>query len=572
MGERGRVMYFWGVVIILLTLALLGVACQPVPADVPTESAETQAPAQTSDESSESAVKDTLIIAIPGLPNCVDVEFCVGPQFVSMEGQWNVKGLEYNQIPYPYPAVDFADPNQIPGFTYPDIDLDNLEPGVLESCELSDDGLTATYHIRPGVMSFWGNELTSDDVMWGVEKAHSLDATSLFFMGVANADQPGQWRAVDKYTVEITSETPMAMICKMNILTDWGNFFYSDSTELQNHVTEDDPWASEWLETHTAGFGPYQITSWEPGKQIVMEANPNFWEGPLPIKKIIWLVVPESSSRVALLKAGEVDIVEGLAPEEIESLSGEPGVVAAAVRSNSEFLIVMSNNIEPFDNAQVRQAMNHAIPREEIITLYKGLAEEWQGVLPLVFPGYFDRHEYDYDLEKARQLLEEAGYADGFEVPISYNAGDPIQEQVAIAIQTSLREIGVEATLQKLPPAALTDLVESHTAEFAFWVDAPFLPDPNFDDMIWYKSGFLANWWDYENPEVDRLLEECKLVVDWDERIACHKQLEDIVYADSPHGWVLSPDFLIAMRDNIEGWNWDPGMTYRIKDISFTEE
>jgi peptide/nickel transport system substrate-binding protein len=299
-----------------------------------------------------------------------------------------------------------------------------------------------------------------------------------------------------------------------------------------------------------------------------MEANPNFWEGELPIKRIIWLVVPESSSRLALLKAGSVHIVEGLSPEELQAASGEPGIRVAAVRSNSEFLIVTTNRKPPFDNVKARQAINHAIPRDEIISLYRGLASSWQGVLPLIFPGYFDRHDYDYDLDKARQLLAEAGYPNGFSIPISYNSGDPIQEQVAIAIQTSLRDIGVTATLQKLPPAALTDLVESHEAQFAFWVDAPFLPDPNFDDMIWYQSEFLANWWDYKDPEVDRLLEECKLVVDWDDRIACHKQIEDTVYADAAHGWVLSPDFAIAMRDNVTGWNWDPAMTYRIKDIA----
>ncbi len=569
--------HLWKIGVILCLFVVLGVlatACgtaQVEETEVTEVVDESQAPEQANEEVVEVTRENTLIIAIPGLPHCVDVEFCVGPQFTSMEGQWNVKGMEYNKVPYPFEAVEFADPNNIPGFLYPDLDMSNLLPGVLESYELSNDGLTATYHIRPGVISFWGNELTSEDVMWGVDKAHALNATSLFFMGVANADKPGQWKAIDKYTVQITSDTPMAMVGKMNILVDWGNFFYTDSTELKKHTTTEDPWGSEWLETNTAGFGPYQITSWEPGKQIIMEANQNFWEGPLSIQKIIWLVVPESSSRIALLKAGEVDIVEGLAPDEIESLANEEGVRVAGVRSNAEFLIITSNSVEPFDNILVRQAINYAIPREDIIGLYKGLAVEWQGVLPAIFPGYFTRNDYDYNLDKARELLEEAGYAEGFEIPISYSSGDPIQEQVAIAIQTSLREINIDATLQKLPPAALADLAESHTAEFAFWVDAPFLPDPNFDDMIWYKSGFIANWWDYNNEDVDRLLEECKLVVDWDERLACHKQLEDIVYSEAANGWVLSPDYLIAMRDNIEGWSWDPAMTYRIKDISFSE-
>jgi peptide/nickel transport system substrate-binding protein len=492
-----------------------------------------------------------------------------GPQGWTMAGQLIGFGMEYAAIPYPYSGGGIGDPSKVPSLTYPNLDLGTLVPGTLQSCDLSADGKTALFHIRPGVKAWNGDELTSADVMWGVERSVSLKGIGAFFLAAGNAANFDQWKAIDKYTVQVTSDTPMAMVCKLN-----AHLFYAfgkslDSTEAKKHATPDDPWATQWLSTNDASFGPYHITNWQAGKQVVMEANPNYWKGPSKIKRIIWQVVPESASRVALLQAGKVDLAEGLSPEEASSLNGSPGVNVAALRSNQEFFIVYDNSKPPFNDPRVRQAINYAIPRDDIVkSIYRGLATSWDGVIPEIYPGFVKYGTYQYDLEKAKQLLAEAGYANGFAIPLAYNSGDPVQEQVAVLLQSSLQKINVSATLKKMPPAAMSDYVQSGKAEFAFWVDAPFLPDPNFSLRVWYRTGIASDWENYSNPTVDSQIDACNLVVDWSKRLECHKPIQDAIHADAPHGWVASPYFIMAMRSDLAGWAWNPALTYSVYGMS----
>ncbi|GAH67639.1 unnamed protein product, partial [marine sediment metagenome] len=269
-----------------------------------------------------------------------------------------------------------------------------------------------------------------------------------------------------------------------------------------------------------ASFGPYHITQWDSGNQVVMELNPNYWREEPAIKKIIWKVISESANRVALLKSGDVDIAEGLSPEELVNLDRDPNVNVVAVRGNYEFFIIYNHLEKPFDDVRVRKAINCAIPREKIANdIFKGLAVPWQSVIPSTYEGYQEYDAYTFDLAKAKELLVEAGYSDGFDLPISYSEGNPVLEQVAILLKDTFKELNIDVTLNALPPAAAADLVLSSTCKFCFWMDAPFLPDVNFAIMIWHKSDIASDWQNYKNPEVDRMISECNLVVDSQERL-----------------------------------------------------
>ena len=182
-----------------------------------------------------------------------------------------------------------ADPTKVPGFTYPEFREQKMVPGIIEDRELSGDGKNAVYHLRKGVKSAFGNEFTADDVLWRVERAHAMKAIGSFLQNAANVDDPKQWQKVDDHTVRIVSDKPMPLICK--ILTNLYWYWY-DSTEAKKHATADDPWASNWAANAVAAFGPYQIKSWEAGRRVVMEANPNYWQGVPAIKRIIYQVVP----------------------------------------------------------------------------------------------------------------------------------------------------------------------------------------------------------------------------------------------------------------------------------------
>ncbi len=498
--------------------------------------------------------KDTIVIAIPGTPSGVDLDRQASPQTWSLAGQLYDLGAEWQPSAYPYKGTPGADPTKVPGFTYPDFRDQKMVPAIVAKCDLSQDGKTAVYHLHKGVKSAAGNEFTAKDVLWRVARAHALKAIGSFLQNAANADDPKQWQAVDKYTVRITSDKPMPLICKILTNLYW---YWEDSTEAKKHATADDPWATKWASNDVMGFGPYFIKRWDSGRRVVMQANPNYWQGPPAIKRIIYLVVPESANRVALLRQGKVDLVEGLSPDEAMALSRSPGVRVAAVHGNQSIYLVMNNSEPPFNNPKLRQAIEYLIPREQIVkNIYHGLAVPWEGVMPSVYPGYVPFTRYKHDVAKAKELLHEANIPNGLQVTLAFSAGDPVQENIAILMKSILSGVGITADLRKMPVAAHSDLVQSKKAQFALWIDFPIQPDPNYSLRLFYLTGNAVNYQNYSDPEVDRILHEGASIIDTAKRNAFHKPAEERINEAATLGWIAEPFYVNAMSDKLEGWKW----------------
>ena len=518
--------------------------------------------------SSSAKASDTIVIAIPGTPQGVDLDFNSGPQTWTMVVQVMGVMMPWARVKYPYPPAGGVDNNKIKGFTYPDFaNLRMASTGLLRSCELKNGGKLGVYNIRPGVKSAWGNELTADDILFRVHRANANKAISKFMIDVMNAPNNEQWKKIDKYTVHITSPTPMPLICETNSNNYWGNV--PDTVELKKHITKDDPWGNKWMPFHGTYFGPYYITKWVPGQEVRMEANPN-WYQPVAIKKIIYKVVPESSNRVALLQNGSVQLIEGVSPEDIVSLKSKPGVNVAAVRGNQSLWLEMNNLFKPFDNIKVRQAINYAIPRKDIVDqVYRGFAQVWAGVMPSVYPGYKDFKTYSFDLVKAKKLLAEAGYPNGFKDVLAYNAGDPVQANIAILLQSTLKKIGVDVTLSQQPPGPYSDLIQGHKFHMGIWIDFPIQPDINYDLTLANKSKAAVNYQTYFNADVDRILLKCLSVVGA-KRIPCNQEAAKIISDTASLGWIAEPYYLSAMSDKIAGFGWDTAQYYRVAELSYT--
>jgi peptide/nickel transport system substrate-binding protein len=303
-----------------------------------------------------------------------------------------------------------------------------------------------------------------------------------------------------------------------------------------------------------------------------MEANPNYWQGPPKIKRIIYQVVPESASRLALLKEGKVDLIEGVSPDEAVSLGSASNVRVAAVHGNQSIYLVMNNIKAPFDKVQVRQAINHLLPRDQIVKdIYRGLAITWEGVMPSVYPGYVEFHDYSYDVAEAKRLLAEAGYAGGFQTTLTYSAGDPVQENIAVLLKSQLSQVGITLDLRKQPVAAHSDLVQSKKADFALWIDFPIQPDPNYDLRLFYLTGNAVNYQNYSDKEVDRTLEEGATIVDTAERNAFHRPAQQIINKSGTLGWIAEPHYVNAMSANLEGWKWFTTQYYKVGEMSFAK-
>ena len=185
--------------------------------------------------------------------------------------------------------------------------------------------------------------------------------------------------------------------------------------------------ATAYIDKNSPSYGPYYVTEFTPGKQAVLTANPNYFMGEPKIKKIIVKVIPESSSRYAMLKDGTIDVAQEMSPNEIQSLRDVPGVKTVETQGFWLTHLILNEKMVPqFANKLVRQAVNYAIDRDKIVQDgLLGMAKPMTAVYPNQYPGALDASAfpYTYNIEKAKQLMKEAGYEKGFNVDLYYQAG-----------------------------------------------------------------------------------------------------------------------------------------------------
>jgi peptide/nickel transport system substrate-binding protein len=204
------------------------------------------------------------------------------------------------------------------------------------------------------------------------------------------------------------------------------------------------------------------VTKYAPGQEVVYESNKNYYRGTPRLTRAIFREMPTASNRLAALQGGAVDVAEWLAPREQSMLTQMPGVKVWKVYGNYVQRVEMNNAAAPFNNEKVRQALNYAVPREQILkSVFYGTARLTKSPVSKIYPAFTDRYyHYTEDLNKAKALLKEAGLEIGFKTQFGYPTGDQTEEEFAIILKTAFARIGVDVELQKLP--ASTDLCRVH--------------------------------------------------------------------------------------------------------------
>jgi len=496
-------------------------------------------------------VKDTLVIGIPSTPPGIDYEYMVHTEMWNIAQNIQDTGMHFK-------VVQSEDPRARGTLI---VDVSQYEYRLYDGYEVSPDSKTFTFHLRKGVKSAAGNEMTTKDVLYKWERSVGLGAFGPFFLGVFGIESkdPNEFLTiVDDYTYKMHSAEPNAIV-----LMAQSNAYIPipDAAEVKAHATKEDPWAKNWVAHYGGGFGPYYVKEWTAGQQVVLRANPNYYLRKVPIDKVIFKVIPESSTRVVMVKNGTIDVATALAPRELKSLENARGVKVVGVPSNYTIWLVLNQKVfKPFANKLVRQALNYAAPRADIVsTAFLGYAKEWQTAIPSFYPGATGDEDwpYKYDLKKAKELLAKAGYPDGFEVELSYDAAYSVDETIAVLLQTSYKKIGVGVKLRKKPSASFADGVQSRETAFAIWRDMPLTPDPNYACTLNFKSDAYANYGNYNNPKVDRLLNDGKTVIERETRMAHHRKVVLELIDDPPGVYLVEPYYTVALRENVEGWNWD---------------
>jgi len=440
-------------------------------------------------------------------------------------------------------------------------DYKKLEPEVAETWSVAQDGMSATFNIRKDA-TFWdGTPITAEDVKWSFDRAVSVGGFPTVQMKAGSLEKPEQFEVVDSHTFKIKFLRKSKLT-----LPDLGVPvpIIINSKLAKQHATDKDPWATEYLHKNPAGGGAYQLARWEPGQQVVMERFDNWKNGPLPgVKRVILREVPSPSTRRALLERGDVDVSYDVPPKDSKELraAGKVNVIGVPVE-NSMYAVGFNVTQAPFDNIKVRKAIAYAMPYEEIyqVAAYergvrmfggkslKPATIEW----PQPFP-------YNTDLNKAKALLQEAGLAKGFEVPLSINLGLAYwMEPTALLIQESLGKIGIKVTIDKIPGASWRTkaLVEKgltfHMKSFGGWLN---YPDYYF---FWvYKFGHLFNSMSYNNPQLEALVDKTlHIPLDHPAYEPNIKKLIGIAFDEVPLIPIWQPYLDVATQKNVDGYEY----------------
>ncbi|MGH7118052.1 MAG: ABC transporter substrate-binding protein [Acetobacteraceae bacterium] len=512
--------------------------------------------------SAASATSHTLVIAAPATPQSLDNEYDVSLGTIDAVGALYDNLIEYAKIPDPQdPAVQREDVGVHADKPY---NL-NLVGKLAEKWEVNADGTVGRFTLRQGVKSNWGNELTAEDVKWTWDRKLNLHGLGPFMTSVLNISHEEQIKVDGRYVVSFHLPKPNPLLLKQMI--NLANMVY-DHTKCKQETVGND-WAHKFLENNSAGFGPYEVAQLVRGQQAVYKARADYYRGKPYMDTVIFKEVPTSATRLSLLQGGSVDIAEFLQPLEYKVLERVRGAAVDGVRASYAIWIELNAKIKPFDNVKVRQAMNYALPRVEMLkTIFQGFADKQTGCIPEIYPDFTDQFwQYDTDLAKAKALLTEAGFKNGFKSTLSYNAGDPVQEPIAIVYQTSLRKVGVEIILNKVPAATFYDFVTKREQPMIFYRDSPWVPDPGYSTKLYFNSKSYVDYSNYVNSEVDSLITAGLETVDAKKRTGIYTKVQEIVMGEAPWGFIVWPRYVLARRANLKGFTYYTSNNLRFQDF-----
>lgn len=406
-------------------------------------------------------------------------------------------------------------------------------PGLAESWEVSDDGLTWTFHLREGVTFHDGEPWNADAAIFNYDRQLNRDSPlfeqelnsvgGILLNGIVAATK------VDDMTIELVTERPMADLPSMLALGAFGS-----------------PRAIEELGDSFAqnpvGTGPFRFESLERGRELVLVRNEDYYRGAPKLERLILRPVPEVTARMAALRAGEVQWIEVPSPDEVPALQAEGFQVLTNAYSHV-WPWVLNTTQPPFDDVRVRQALNYAIDRDAMAeSLLQGTGAPALNYIPASDPGYSeDLAGFEFDPDNARELLAEAGYADGFEMRLSFptsGSGNMIPIPMNEALQRDLAAVGIEVVLEPIEwGAMLGDFFNgdipggAHAINISLGYVLPSLWS------AWFHSEATLNTGKFADPEVDALLEQISAEFDPEAQAALYGELNVELVEGSP--WLL---------------------------------
>lgn len=441
---------------------------------------------------------------------------------------------------------------------YFDLDME-LQPELATDWEAVDE-TTWRFTLREDVTFHDGEEFNAEAVKANLERVtdEEFGSERLFLYEMIT-----EINVVDEYTVEIVTEYPFAPLLS-HLAHDGGGMISPAAIE-----------EAGFDEVEAVGTGPFELDSWEPGDEVVLVRNEDYWGDAPNLDSITFQVVPEESTRLALVENGEAHIAPFEQPTNQARVESAQSMDLMLYDSLSLDYIGMNTEKEPFDDVQVRQAITMAIDRESMVEgILEGAGTPAIGPLSeLVFGFTEDVESLDYDPEGAEELLAEAGYEDGFETTLWTN-DNARRMEIAEIVQNDLAEVGIDVEIEVLEWGAYLDETSegNHDMYILGWVTVTGDADYGLYALFHSDShGATGNRSFYSNDRVDELLDEGREETDMDEREQIYADVQNELVPEAPHINLYHPQWMVAVNEAVENYEHHPDNMMLLDDVILTE-
>ncbi|EWC59620.1 ABC transporter substrate-binding protein [Actinokineospora spheciospongiae] len=432
---------------------------------------------------------------------------------------------------------------------------------LAESYERAADGKSVTVKLRE-VKSAAGNPLTANDVKWTVDRLIALKVSTpgTLMQDVADyATDP--IKVVDDRTFQIVLDAPSAM--DVAILT-WSQFRVLDSTEAKKNATADDPWAKKYLSTNTATFGPWTQTPAEfvAGDRLTLSPNPNYTGQRGDVRKLIFLAVPDASSRAQLVSTGNANYATALQYEQYAQLKGNAAVEVQTCASADRIPLVLNAKDPNLAKPQVRRAISLALDRKTIVdAVYRGFNKpSLYGISQAygVDPG--PEGTYAFNVDEAKSLLSQAGVGPlSITLHISPARPGSEAEQIAILVKTQLAAIGIDVGIQTVASATeINTIFKDASYQAMLYLEPPAVADPYYSVFLYNSSFSKLNTFGYKNPELDAIATELGKTQPGPERDEQHKRAAAQLVQNPGFIYLVDRDFVHAVRKGFTNYQHAP--------------
>ncbi|VEJ45722.1 ABC transporter substrate-binding protein [Bartonella vinsonii] len=457
-------------------------------------------------------------------------------------------------------------------------DPTKIRPAMAKSWDVFDNGKRIVFHLRDDLKFDDGRAATAQDLVWSMQRIVRLGlnyAQSLMDYGFTKDNIETNIQALDDKTLQLKLDKPYPVQLIMTVI---GQSYASALLDRQTIEAKsvDGDMGNKYLATHSACVGPYKLARWSPGEKVVLHATQHYWGGVPKIKRIFVQHVAESASQRLLLEKGDVDIARDLSSEDVLDIERRGGPVKISRVLRPQIIYLSLNNKKAiFAQEKVRLALRYLIDYESLgNTVLKGIGIPRATYMSLGIPGALDEKEglpFKLDLKKAKQLISEAGYPDGFKANLLVGSLS-YMSSVAQSIQANARKIGVELTIEKMAQNQLLNRVRGGNYDTALmgWGSADpdghpaslnhvFNPDPTFTKK---HNMYLAWRAGYYDENINKMVMDALFEQDQKKRISQYRALQHYVFEHGPMVYLFQTYYTVGMSAAVKKWVWNSFRLY----------